>query len=230
MVIGNGLVAQAFSHFKENDLICVYASGVSDSQEVSQYEFDREKELLTKYLVSESSKVFVYFSTTSLLNKEENNTVYYLHKQKMEELIKDRSKNYLIFRLSQIVGQGGNPTNIVNYIYNNIVSEKTFHIHKYATRNLIDIEYVRKVVDYVLLEMDKYNTTINIASPKNISVINIVKIIESITGKKSKLNYVDLGNDQVIDISFLEKIYHNLDLEMDCNQPDSMIRKYFDIV
>ena len=42
--------------------------------------------------------------------------------------------------------------------------------------------------------------TDNILRKKNISVINIVKIIESITGKKSKLNYVDLGNDQVIDI------------------------------
>ena len=46
MVVGTGLLAKAFLEYENDDNIIVFASGVSNSKEISREEFDREKLLL----------------------------------------------------------------------------------------------------------------------------------------------------------------------------------------
>ena len=42
MVIGNGLVASAFSKYKNDDDVIIFASGVSNSSTNKKEEFERE--------------------------------------------------------------------------------------------------------------------------------------------------------------------------------------------
>ncbi|MEJ2498930.1 MAG: hypothetical protein P8Y46_06430 [Sulfurovaceae bacterium] len=48
MIIGNGMLAHEFSDYKDDNDIIIFASGVSNSGETRESEFEREKELLTK--------------------------------------------------------------------------------------------------------------------------------------------------------------------------------------
>ena len=50
MVVGSGLLAQTFAHFKETETIIVFASGVSNSQEQDIVPFEREIKLLNEHL------------------------------------------------------------------------------------------------------------------------------------------------------------------------------------
>ena len=61
MVIGNGLIASAFERYKNNDDIIIFASGVSNSQETSELAFNREINLMKRYL--NLDKKLIYFST-----------------------------------------------------------------------------------------------------------------------------------------------------------------------
>jgi len=46
MVIGNGMIAKAFSQYKNNPKVLLFASGVSRSNEKEEASFLREKELI----------------------------------------------------------------------------------------------------------------------------------------------------------------------------------------
>ena len=45
MVVGNGLIAKAFSHHANNPDVIIFASGVSDSACIDYREFNRERML-----------------------------------------------------------------------------------------------------------------------------------------------------------------------------------------
>ena len=69
MIIGNGLLAQAFSEYNNNDEILIFASGVSNSLEEKESEFDREAKLLKSVITNYPDKTMVYFSTCSVYDK-----------------------------------------------------------------------------------------------------------------------------------------------------------------
>lgn len=104
MIVGNGLLAAAFSDdFTERVDTVIFASGVSNSQECDSAAFIRERVLLEKVLQKERKKV-VYFSTCSLYDPELKNSPYVKHKREMEALVRQTSR-HTIFRLPQVVGK-----------------------------------------------------------------------------------------------------------------------------
>ena len=104
MIIGNGLIANGFDKYRYNDDVLIFASGVSNSMENNENEFNKEYELL-KDSIDIPSKL-IYFSTCSIVD-DSNKSPYILHKIKMEKLIRENSNNYLIFRLPIVVGNIG---------------------------------------------------------------------------------------------------------------------------
>lgn len=60
MVIGNGLLATAFSNYKGDNSILIFASGVSNSGNTNLSEFEREKSLLKSAL--DLKLRLIYFS------------------------------------------------------------------------------------------------------------------------------------------------------------------------
>ena len=45
---------------------------------------------------------------------------YYHHKENMETIIESSALNYIIFRLPQVVGNGGNKNNLINFLFRHI--------------------------------------------------------------------------------------------------------------
>ena len=85
MIIGNGLLAKAFSDFENNEKILIFASGVSNSNETRRQEFEREEILLRKGLTTHKDKLIIYFSTCSVYEPSTNYREYTRHKLDMEK-------------------------------------------------------------------------------------------------------------------------------------------------
>ena len=85
------------------------ASGVSNSGEKRESEYEREKKLL---LSQDKNKHLVYFGSLSIFYNP--NTMYAQHKKKMEELVRKNFKHYTIVRIGNITW-GKNPHTLINF-------------------------------------------------------------------------------------------------------------------
>ena len=224
MVIGKGMLAKRFDTYKDSNEVLIFASGVSNSSEISINEFEREKELLMSNLKSNEEKRFIYFSSFSLNDNELKNTPYHLHKKEMEELVISKSNNYLIFRLPNVIGLDGNSNNVINFFIDRVKDNRSFEIWKNATRNIIDIDHIFEIVSYIIDSNAFINLVSNIIYENSIKVFDIVKTIEKMANKKANYTIVEKGyNLKVVD----ENI-NNIMAVLDIKQPDlaTLIEKY----
>lgn len=113
MIIGKGDIA---SILNDREGAIFFASGVSNSSEKDETQFDREISLL---LQQDKTKCLFYFSSISVDNLQKKSNRYLQHKIKMEELIKSNFENYNIIRIGNI-SWGSNPNTFINYIKNKI--------------------------------------------------------------------------------------------------------------
>lgn len=126
MIIGNGDVASAIVD-KENRLY--FASGVSNSGEARESEYQREIDLL---MSQDRSRHIVYFGSLCIFY---NDSRYTQHKKYMEELVRQNFEHYTIVRLG-LIDWGKNPNTLINFLRN-----------RYA--NGLKLE-IRNVIRYVL--------------------------------------------------------------------------------
>lgn len=203
MIEGKGMIAKSFEKYKDNKKIFIFASGVSNSQEINEDAFLREKNLLEKRLTEFQDSIFVYFSTCSIYDPSMINSNYVQHKLEMEKTIMQYSKCFYIFRLPQVVGKTNSPT-LVNYLVNRITNEQSFDIWKGSTRNLIDVEDVFKIANFIIEKQIFLNEITNIASSKSYYIKEIVLLIENILGIEAKYSCIDKGASYKIDT---QKIY-----------------------
>jgi nucleoside-diphosphate-sugar epimerase len=167
MVIGNGLISNSFIEYSSNKDYLIFASGVSDSNEIRNSEFKREFDLISENINKDGK--FIYFSTIN-----GGDSKYFTHKKSMENFIISNSKNYLIFRLPNVVGYGGNINNIFNYFNSKILNGDVVNIQN-VTRSLIDIDDVRRICKYCL---NLSNKVINIS---NIEILKVSDIVDTIS-------------------------------------------------
>ncbi len=202
MVVGNGLISSLFKEYTNHNGYVIFASGVSNSLEQNVEEFKREKELLLNYLSQNTSAVFVYFSTCSIYDKSINSSPYIQHKLEMEGLIKAYRNKFFIFRLSNIVGNGGNPNTIFNYLIHQVKHGTQFNIWKNATRNILSSDDVYQLINYFLINKVKLNSVINVANKWSFTIEDLVKEIELYLNMKANYSFEYKG--EVVDIAIPE--------------------------
>jgi UDP-2-acetamido-2,6-beta-L-arabino-hexul-4-ose reductase len=185
MVIGSGLIAKSFSKNKLFDNYLIFASGVSNSNTTDENEFKREENLLMKSLSTD--KPLIYFS--SIFSSSIDNP-YFNHKRDMENLIKNNNSNFYIFRMPQIIGNGGNVNNIINLFVSNILNDKKIEIWKDSERSIVDIDDVVSIISYIIKNKPN-NKIYNVSGIESTPVIEIVKILEDILSKKSIISFID---------------------------------------
>lgn len=105
MIIGSGDIA---SVLPESTLL-FFASGVSNSQETKESEYQREIALLSR---QDRGKRLVYFSSLAVFSGEGR---YINHKLAMEKLVKRFCPRHCIVRLGNI-DWGTNPNTLINYL------------------------------------------------------------------------------------------------------------------
>jgi len=197
MVIGSGLISKVFKEkYSENENTIIFASGVSDSQEIKPSNFSREKELLLKTLREHNTKQIIYFSTI-LIDYVSNQ--YYHHKKEMEDLIKTNSKNFIIFRIPQIIGESGNGNNLINYLVSNIKDGQEFVAYNNIKRSIMDVKDVFNIVDYCVGKSS--NEIIYVSGLEILSVVDLIEKIGYILNNKPIYTIQD--NDESLGWSLL---------------------------
>lgn len=108
-IIGRGDIA---SILPEREDLLFFASGVSNSQETRESEYQREVDLL---LEQPRDAHIVYFGSLAIFYSE---TRYTQHKLDMEAMIKENFPSYCIIRIGNI-DWGTNPHTLINYLRDN---------------------------------------------------------------------------------------------------------------
>ncbi len=205
MIVGNGLIASLFTECDQENII-FFASGVSNSLETKKEEFLREENLIKKTIIENPNKVFIYFSTCSIYDSSKVESQYVLHKLRMEQIIIQLCPQYLILRLSNAVGNGGNPNLLMNYLVRSVKNNEIINVHTKATRNLIDVEDIKNITNQ-LIDKQYFNKIINIAYPENYTIIEILEIMEKFYQTKLYLNLVKSGSGYAIDTHDVESYF-----------------------
>lgn len=205
MIIGNGLIASLFTeHDREN--VIFFASGISNSLETKESEFLREENLIRSTIEENPNKIFIYFSTCSIYDSSKTESQYVLHKLKMEQIIAELCPQYLILRVSNAVGKGGNPNLLMNYLIRSVKSGESINVHTKATRNLIDTEDIKNIT-LLLLEKQELNKIVNLAYLENYSIIEILQIIEKFFHLNININLIKAGSGYDISIPDIENYF-----------------------
>ncbi|KQS95221.1 NAD-dependent epimerase/dehydratase family protein [Chryseobacterium sp. Leaf394] len=225
MITGNGLIAKSL-HSIDSENVLFFASGVSNSLETRDLEFEREHALLKNTLENHPGKTFVYYSTCSIYDSSKNNSQYVLHKLKMEQVIADLSERYFILRVSNAVGKGGNPNLLVNYLVRAIESETKITVHTKATRNLIDVQDISRITKEII-ESFNANQIINLAYLQNFSIIEITETISDVLKTEPLLQLQNEGSGYQIEVSKIEHYFKQNNLTDKEQYLRNLISKYY---
>ncbi len=222
MIVGNGQLAKVFQGADLKENVCIFASGVSNSSCTDEKQFEREKNLLIDTLKNNSDKKFVYFSSCALSAIEYPKNDYYKHKANMEDIIKEHSNNYYIFRVPQLFGDLILHKTLINFIYKAIEHNHKFNIYDEAYRYVIEINDVRKLVESYL-NFDSC-ITVDLANPYRYKVLDIVQIFEKLLGKKAYYEVLQKEDKYTLDLISLEKFVKEKKIDIDFGK-DYLIKK-----
>ena len=211
MIVGNGLIAKALADLDTDDVI-IFASGVSNSLETRISEFERENTLLQNIISENPEKKLVYFSTLSIADATKQGNLYIQHKLAIEKYIQENCSNFVILRIGNIIGKGGNPNTLFNFLKNKIQNNEKFSVHLHARRLLIDMDDIHLFLKKNLKILDK--RVINLAFPYYFSMQEIVAAMEKTFAKKANYEITEEGDHYLIDFSSeVENIFNNKNSE-----------------
>ena len=205
MVIGNGLIAKQFKSYYNDENVLIFASGVSNSSEVNDFEFLRELNLVKEMIVKYKSAKFIYFSTLSVNDSSVSYRPYVKHKLIIEKHLFNNCKNFLILRVSNVVGSIKNKNTMLNFFINAIKNSAAIEIWKNAERNLIGIEDLFIISDKIINTKEFNNQIINIATSKNLTAFTIIKAIEKFLNLKANINIINRGSKLQIDLTMIKE-------------------------
>lgn len=225
MIIGNGLIAKSLQTI-DSEKVLFFASGVSNSLETRDSEFEREHSLLINSIQNYAGKTFIYFSTCSIYDSSKNNSLYVLHKLKMEQIIAESCDEYYILRISNAVGKGGNPNLLVNYLVGAIENKTKITVHTKATRNLIDVSDVSTITQEIINNFSP-NQIINLAYLQNFSIIEITETISDILQIEPILHLQNEGSGYEIEVSKIESYFKRNNLNDKDQYLRNLISKYY---
>lgn len=198
MIIGNGIIANAVKSYDRKDIV-FFASGVSNSLETRTSEFEREFSLLKTVYENNREKKLIYFSTLSIHDQSKQNSPYVIHKKEIEHYIENNMDHYLILRIGNIVGKGGNPNTLFNFLKTQITNQNEFTLHLKARRLLLDIEDICRFVESQGLQA--HNKAINFSFPYYYDLKEIISAIEKETDKKGLYTETDEGDFYKVDFN-----------------------------
>ncbi len=225
MIVGSGLIASAFSSYPFEDDTLLFASGVSNSKENRPEAFQRELDLLQATILNNPDKKIIYFSTVSVLDPELASELYVKHKLNCESFLRTQAKDYLVLRVTNVVGKSGNPATIFNYFKSCIQNDICFDLWTSACRNFIDIEDLVQITA-VMIEENFFGRTITVANPISYHVIDIVKQIENALGKKAVYRALEKGSCFTPDLAEIIRIYERNEIRFSDDYLSRLIARY----
>jgi uncharacterized protein (DUF2249 family) len=164
MIIGNGNIAYALP---ERDDLLFFASGVSNSKETNEDEYQRELDLLRR---QPRDAHIVYFSSLGALDGKSR---YYEHKRTMERTVRTIFEKYTIIRIGNITWDK-NPHTLINFLKNKIQQGEPYTVEDTYRHILSKEEFL-----YWIDKIPKWSCEMNIPG-KMMKVQGIVNEIKNL--------------------------------------------------
>lgn len=223
IVVGSGLIASALADIDFGRPVLILASGVSDSRENRIEAFEREFDIVEQYISKYPEVHALYCSTCSV--DSDLISPYTVHKLNMEALVMGAATSCHIFRLPQIVGLVNNCT-LVSHFVRSIMSDEILKIHSRAYRNLLDVLDFARVAKLLVRTNAGAGEPQNIASSNQVPVDKIAAEIAHLLGRSPRLELIDAGYSQEIEIYFLRKHLSIDDRLFESDYWKRVLRKY----
>jgi len=198
----------------------IFASGVADSTCQDQKYYDREHDLLKETISysKKTQKILVYFSSAGAVygncdeHKSEDSKLnpagsYGFNKVISEKLITESGVDYLVLRVSNLVGRNQNMKQLIPYLVNNAINGKV-QIYSDATRDILDVEDLAKWTCLLLSKVSK-SEIVNMASGISVSIIDILNEILMILQINAGIEVVKGGDRHSFSVNKLQKYINN---------------------
>lgn len=226
IIIGSGLIANAFKEAMFSDKTLILASGISDSSERRSSEMAREKKLVLIEINKYPEHKVIYFSTCSI--KSPYSSDYIRHKKEMESIVSENSKSFIIYRLPQIVGKHSDNNTLINYFVRQINKVDNLIIRRKSKRHLLWIDDLVRIV-IILTNLPYLNNKIQDVSPEiGIPVLEIVNELSIILNKNIKTKLIDIDDSIVPDVNLLKIVLGNHDQIFKRNYWRLVLRNHID--
>jgi dTDP-4-dehydrorhamnose reductase len=227
MIIGRGMLATAFRVIAvARPGLVVHAAGVSNSRCEDPREFERERRALEQTIAAaRDADCLAYFSTCSVDDPASRESAYVCHKLAMESLVRGHPR-HLIVRLPQVVGRTPNPHTLLNFLRARIVRGERFAVWGLARRNVIDCEDVATLAAGAI-DAGLRGRTLNIASTRDHSLIEIVQAIERVTDGHAVYDVIPRGGTYAIDVDPIRPFIAAAGIRFDQAYLENVLRKYY---
>jgi nucleoside-diphosphate-sugar epimerase len=239
IVDGGGLLASAFVRHGSPDLpVLVFARGVSDSATTDEAAYDRERAELVEALGRAAAQrvTFVHFAGAPIYGDFDKavtegaallpRTRYGRHQVECESIVRDSGVRFLLLRLPNAVGPGGNPSQLVPSLVRQARAGRV-RIRDGAARDLIDVEDVVTLTER-LVGAGVAGTVVNVASGVSVTAEAIVSEIATILGAAVIVDRVPGGDAQRFSIERL--LAWAGPLAFDDEYPLRVLRRYVPII
>lgn len=228
MIIWNGMIASKFkeNNYQHDNNVVIFASWVSNSQNLNDDEFNKEQILLDDIINTTKWKLLIYFSSCSVTDESMNNNKYVIHKKHIEETIKQLN-NFLIFRISNPIGNTNNPHTILNNFYNKIQANQPINIRSNAKRNFIDLDDLYTIVNHIYENSIFKNDIITIGNAKMTSMSEIIEAFEKIMNKKILYSLENKWWSPIIDINKIENVLKTCNIDFNDEYFFNTVKKYY---
>ena len=185
MIIGSGNIANTIINSGlPHENLCIIAAGVSDSNLTSDTAFNRESQMLHYYLENNSDFKIIYFDT--FYNNHDSH--YVRHKNNMKKLIENYTDNFLFISLPIVCGFTKNKTQLIPYLTNCLLNNKTTTVNFNAIRNIIPSS---SIVDCIRKTAYSNFKHVAVLSTQNYHMAEIIEVLENIHQKKYKIKTSD---------------------------------------
>jgi nucleoside-diphosphate-sugar epimerase len=226
MVVGDGMIAHAFSVFAGDKDVLIFASGVSDSLETRPSAFQRERDLLTRTRAAHPDALLVYFGTCSVHDPDRRDTPYVHHKLEMESLLARSPHPWLVLRLPLAIGPQDRSPTLANFLYQRVMRGEPFEVWARSTRYPIDVDDVLRIATRLIHDRSNANRVIDMAL-RPFSVLDFVHSMERITGKPARYTLVPIGSHYEVNSPEVAHLARELNLDLSAGYLERVLRKYF---
>lgn len=227
MIVGNGMLAKKFEHFRDDPSVLIFASGVSNSQEKSIEAFRRESDLLAHHLGNFRGASFIYFGSCGVSGETSKLSPYLKHKRSMEQHVLDHSTGR-VFRLPQVVGSTDNPHTLTNFLRDRILNGESFEVWREAERNLIDMDDVAAIASTCIAKNYLANgSAYSIASERSLKMEEIIAIFQRVLNKQANYTSLPKGEPMLIEANIAATIAPGLGIDLGVGYAERVISKYY---
>ncbi|MEV5276393.1 MULTISPECIES: NAD-dependent epimerase/dehydratase family protein [unclassified Streptomyces] len=216
-IVGRGFLAGHLAGIAEHhrDVVAL-AAGVSAAGDIPPEQYTRESKRLYEVLrhCEKTGRRLVFFSTASAgmysvpdasPGREDGPvypaTPYGRHKLSLEAVVKSSDVEYLILRLSHVVGFNQPAHQLLPALVRQLVSG-SIQVHRGAQRDLIDVEDVIKIVHTLLVD-GRTRDVVNVASGHAPRIEDVVAHMEHLLGTRAEKTYVEASGAQPVSIDKL---------------------------